>query len=80
VSNDLLDDTLLLELSESLARKRSVDLQSVDEDGSSDQTVGENVLVEALLDVLVHDDSMLGLVLDYIRSQTLKSAPNSFTP
>ena len=74
VSNDLLDDTPLLEVGESLAGERSVDLQSVDENGGSDESVGEDVLVETLLHKLVHDHGMLGLVLDYSRAETI-SAP-----
>jgi hypothetical protein len=64
VTNDLLDDALLLELGERLARQGSADLQAVDEDGGGDQTVGQDVFVKALMDGLVHDDGMLGLVLD----------------
>jgi len=73
MTNNLLDHTLLLEIRESLACERTVDLESVDENGSGDETVGKDVLVETLLDLLVHDHCMLGLVLDCSRAKS-KSA------
>lgn len=63
VGNNLLDDTTLLEGGQSLASEGSVDLQSVDENGGGDETVGQDILVEALLDGLVHDNGMLRLIL-----------------
>ena len=65
VADDLLDRTLRLEVSESLASKTAVDLQTVNEGGDGDQTVGLNILVESLGGGLVEDDGVLGLVLDY---------------
>lgn len=66
MANNLLDVTLLLEVSEGLAGKRAVDLETVDQGGDGDQTVGLNILVELLSSGLVEDDGVLGLVLDYI--------------
>ena len=78
MANNLLDDTLLLEVGEGLAGKGTVDLQSVDENGGGDETVGQDILVKALLDVLVHGHSMLSLVLNCSRnreSATVSSIP-----
>lgn len=69
MADNLLDDTLSLEVGKSLACERAVDLQSVDEDGGGDETVGQNVLVKTFLDGLVHDDGMLGLVLDFVEGR-----------
>lgn len=65
VANNLLDLTALLEVGEGLAGKAAVDLETVDEGGDGDQTVGLNILVELLGSGLVEDDGVLGLVLDY---------------
>jgi hypothetical protein len=65
VANNLLDLTALLEVGEGLAGKAAVDLETVDEGGDGDQTVGLNILVELLGSGLVEEDGVLGLVLDY---------------
>lgn len=65
VANNLLDLTVGLEVGEGLAGKAAVDLETVDEGGDGDQTVGLNILVELLGSGLVEDDGVLGLVLDY---------------
>lgn len=64
VANNLLDLTVLLEVGKALAGKAAIDLVTVDEGGNGDQTVGLNILVELLGDVLLEDDGVLGLVLD----------------
>lgn len=64
MADNLLDGTLGLEVVQGLACERAVDLQAVDEDSDGDQTVGLDVLVETLLELLVHDNGMDGLVLD----------------
>jgi len=69
VANNLLDLTALLEVGEGLAGKAAVDLETVDEGGNGDQTVGLNILVELLGSGLLEDDGVLGLVLDYIETQ-----------
>ena len=65
VAEDLLDLTLLLEISKSLAGQATVDLQTVDKGGDSDETVGLDILVELLGGRLLKDDGVLGLVLNY---------------
>lgn len=65
VAEDLLDLTLLLEISKSLAGQATVDLQTVDKGGDSDETVGLDILVEPLGGRLLKDDGVLGLVLNY---------------
>lgn len=69
VTNDLLDQSLLLEVGQSLAGERAVDLETVDQGGDGDQTVGLDILVELLRGGLVEDDGVVGLVLDCITKQ-----------
>lgn len=64
MANNLLDLTALLEVSESLAGKAAVDLETVDKGSDGDQAVGLNILVELLSGGLVEDNGVLGLVLD----------------
>ena len=70
VAEDLLDLTLLLEISKSLAGQATVDLQTVDKGGDSDETVGLDILVEPLGGRLLKDDGVLGLVLNYNSHET----------
>lgn len=63
--NDLLDLTPLLKIRKRLARKRSVDLQTINKDGDGDETVGLDIFVETVGGRLVEDDGVLCLVLDY---------------
>lgn len=63
MANNLLDGTLGLEIGEGAAGERAVDFQAIDEDGDGDETVGLDLLVEALLKGLVKDDGVDGLVL-----------------
>ena len=60
----LLDLPLLLQVLEALACERAVDLESVDESGDGNETVGLDVLVELVGSGLVKEDSVLRLVLD----------------
>lgn len=46
--NDGLDLSLLLQVLQALASQRAIDLQSVDQGGDGDETVGLNVLVQLL--------------------------------
>ena len=78
VAEDLLDLTLLLEISKSLAGQATVDLQTVDKGGDSDETVGLDILVELLGGRLLKDDGVLGLVLNY-NSKHETSAFRSFS-
>lgn len=71
MTDNLLDLSLLLEISKGLAGQAAVDLETVDESGDSDETVGLDVLVESLSGLLLEDDGVLGLVLDYSRNITL---------
>ena len=71
VADNLLDGTLGLEVVQGLACERAVDLQAIDEDGDGDQTVGLDILVETLLEGLVEDDGVDGLVLHCSRKSTL---------
>ena len=64
VADNLLDLAVGLEVSESLAGKAAVDLETVDKGGDGDQTVGLNILLELLGGGLVENDGVLGLVLD----------------
>lgn len=73
VSNNLLDLTLLFEVSEGLAGQAAVDLQTVDEGSDGDEAVGLNILVELLGGGLVEDDGVLGLVLDYFNQSAFHS-------
>ena len=64
VTDDLLDLTLLLEISQSPPCQRTVDLQSVHEGGNGDEAVRLDILVELVGSGLVEDDGVVGLVLD----------------
>jgi hypothetical protein len=64
VTNNLLDLTVGLEVVKGLAGERTVDLKTIDEGGDGDQAVRLDILVELVGDVLVEDNSVLGLVLD----------------
>lgn len=64
VRNDGLDLSLLLQVLQALASQRAVDLQSVNQGGDGDETVGLDVLVQLLGGGLVENDGVLGLVLD----------------
>lgn len=75
VANDLLDLSLLLEISEGLAGQAAVDLQTVDKGGDGDQAVGLDILLQSLGSLLLKDDGVLGLVLDC----TVKLSQHSFS-
>lgn len=63
MANNLLDGTLGLEVGEGAAGEGAVDLQAIDEDGDGDEAVGLDLLVKTLLEGLVEDDGVDGLVL-----------------
>ena len=65
MTDNLLDLSLFLEISEGLAGQAAVDLETVNESGDGDETVGLDVLVESLSGRLLEDNGVLGLVLDY---------------
>ena len=64
MANNLLDCALLLEIGKGLAGERTVDLETVDEGGNSDEAVGLDILVKLVRGGLVEDNGVLGLVLD----------------
>jgi hypothetical protein len=64
VSDNLLDLTIGLKVGKRLSCKRAVDLQTIDEGGNSDETVGLDILLELVVGLLVENDGVLGLVLD----------------
>lgn len=64
VSNNLLDDALLLKVGQTSAGNGSVDLHSVDENRDGDQAVGLDILVKLVGGGLVEEDGVLGLVLN----------------
>lgn len=65
MADNLLDNALFLQIRQRLPRQRTVNLQTIDEDSNGDETVSLNVLVESVLNGLVGDDGVLGLILDY---------------
>lgn len=65
VPNHLLDLSLLLQIIQRLPCQAAIDLQSVDERGDCDETVGLDVFVEFVGGGFVEDDGVVGLVLDY---------------
>jgi len=64
VSDNLLDDALLLQVGQTSASNGTVDLHSVDENRDGDQAVGLDIFVKLVRGGLVEEDSVLGLVLD----------------
>lgn len=75
MADNLLDNTLFLQIRQRLPRQRTVNLQTVDEDSDGDETISLNVLVESVLNGLVGDDGVLGLILDYNIDSTSDSLP-----
>ena len=65
MSNNLLDRSLLFEICERTTSETAIDLESVDKNRNRDQPVGLDFLLEFIVDGLVEDDCVLGLVLDY---------------
>jgi hypothetical protein len=65
VTDNLLDLAVCLEISESLAGERTVDLQAIDEGRNGDEAVGLDILLELVVGLLVEDNGVVGLVLDY---------------
>jgi hypothetical protein len=64
VSDNLLDLTVGLKVVERLPCERAVNLQAIDEGGNGDEAVGLDILLELVVDRLVENDGVLGLVLD----------------
>lgn len=70
VCDNGLDLALLLKVLQALACQRTVDLKSVDEGGNGHKAVRLDILVELLGSVLVEEDGVLGLVLDWREETT----------
>lgn len=66
MSNNLLDLAVRLEVSERFPCKRAVNLQTIDEGGNGDEAVGLDILLELVVDLLIEDHGVVGLVLDYV--------------
>ena len=71
VTDDLPNDTLLLEILQRLSRQAAIDLQSVYKHSHCDETVGLDIFVELVGGGFVEHDGMVGLVLDYIAREML---------
>ena len=67
MADNLLDLALLLKVLKSLTGEGAVDLKTIDKGGDGDETVGLDVLVETLSDLLLEDNGVLGLVLDCLQ-------------
>ena len=63
VVNERLDETFSLQVLDRDPGKRTVDLHSVDEDGLGDELEGGDFLEDSVVDDLVADDGVVGLVL-----------------
>ena len=76
MSDNLLDLAVGLEVGKRFPCDRAVDLQAIDEGGNGDEAVGLDILLELVVDLLVENDGVLGLVLDYrnvSRASSLRS-------
>lgn len=60
---DLLDQTLSLQIQESLTSARTVDLQAVNEDSGGDELVGGDLLDHLGVGFLLHDGDVVNLLL-----------------
>lgn len=65
MSDNLLDLAVGLEVGERFPCERAVDLQAIDEGGNGDEAVGLDILLKLVVGLLVENDGVLGLVLDY---------------
>lgn len=65
MADDLLDQTLLLKLLQRCAGNGAVDLESIHEGGNGDEAVRLHIFLKAFALLLVENDGVLGLVLDY---------------
>lgn len=71
VGVDFLDDSLLGKLNESSSGERSVDLESVDENGDRDQTVRSDLLEEFVILVFVEHDGVVAILVSLCLSLRL---------
>lgn len=75
VTDHLLDLPLGLEITKRFPCERSVDLQPVYENCDSDEAVGLNIFLQLLGGILVKDDCMVGLVLNYKSNSYISLRP-----
>ena len=64
MSHHLLDLSLLLQIIQRLPCETAIDLQSINEGGDCDETIGLDVFVEFVGGGFVENDGVVGLVLD----------------
>jgi hypothetical protein len=64
VNGNTLDQTLLLEVADGASSQRSVNLESVRNNGGGDELVGGDLLQETVVGLLVKDNLVGKLVLD----------------
>lgn len=72
MSHHLLNLAFLLQIIQRLPGQGSVDLQSIDQGGNGDETVGLDVLVEFVRGGFVEDDGVVGFVLDCLWVMTVR--------
>lgn len=63
-ANDLLDDTLLLQVGKGFSGQATVDLELVDKSGNGEETGSLDVLVQSVDLGLIEDNGVVGLVLN----------------
>lgn len=63
VMNNLLDDSLSLQVDQSATSDGAVDTETIDQDTDGDEFVGGDFLHELVISGLVHNDGVLGLLL-----------------
>jgi len=78
VCDNLLDDALLLQVRQTPAGNRSIDLHSVDENRDGDQAVGLDILVEPVGSGLVEENGVLGLVLNCTANSSVYGSNMTF--
>ena len=78
VSDDLLDEALLLQVGKRLSCEGAIDLQSIDEGGDGDETVGLDIFLEFVGGGFIEDDGVVGLVLDYTKPQSQQTVIEVF--
>jgi hypothetical protein len=74
--NNLLNLSLLLQIVQRLPCQASIDLQSVDERSNCDEAVGLDIFIEFVGGGFVEDDGVVGLVLDYCRTEASADIPS----
>ncbi len=73
MSNNLLDLTICLQISKRFPCERAIDFQAIDECGNGNEAVGLDILLELVVGLLVEDNGVVGLVLNYINLSVANS-------